>query len=79
MTWSSTSAKRQSNSSRTKMIQDENKRKRKLIGEELRDAKSSLSTKNQELANACHQIHKMENWWKQATEAKKETREKFEA
>ncbi|KAI5399115.1 hypothetical protein KIW84_064478 [Lathyrus oleraceus] len=49
------------------------------LGEELRDAGKSLSTKNQKLDEAYDQVRKMENWWKLAMQAKKEKREAFEA
>lgn len=60
------------------MVQDENK-KIKQIGEDLRGDGNSLNTKNQEVAEARHQIHKMENWWNQAMKVKKEMEDKFEA
>lgn len=47
--------------------------------DELRDADNSLNTKNQDLDEAYRQIKKLEKWWKQATQSKKEMREKFEA
>lgn len=51
---------------KAKMIQIKDK-KRQQIGDYLRDARSSLNIKNQQLEEAYHGIHKLYKWWKQVT------------